>query len=219
MALLVSDIIDDVRTLLIDTLKVRWPDVELINWLNDAARQIVVMKPDSNPSTEEFTCVAGAKQTLPAGTVMLFDIPANTGADESAVTFVSRKVLDSERPTWRNTAQSAISSYYMYDEWQRDNFYLYPPATVGSTVEVVLAKEPTKVTALTDAFPLQDIYGPIVTNYIIWRAYSKDSDFSGNLPLTTSYYQAFVQGVTGKIASEEGEAPKRNLPPNIAPGA
>jgi len=219
MALLASDVINDARAILIDTLGVRWPDAELIDWLNDAARQCVLLKPDSNPITEEFTCVLGAKQSLTgltADLVMLFDVPNNTDGTEDSITFVKRNVMDSERPTWRNVTADATTLYYMYDDWQRDVFYVYPPATAGSTIDIVYAGAPVIVTALTDALPLQDIYGPALTNYVVWRAFSKDSDFSGNMNLAGGYYSAFVQALTGKIAADVRETPERNIPPNIA---
>jgi len=66
-----------------------------------------------------------------------------------------------------------------------------------------------------DSIPLQDIYGPSLTNYVAWRAFSKDSDFSGNMNLASGYYGAFVQGLTGKLVAENTEAPDRNVPPAI----
>lgn len=217
MAVLVSDIVDAVRTITIDLIKTRWPDAELIDWVNDAARQIVLLKPDANPSTLSFSCAAGAKQTLPAGTIMLLDVTANDGADKSSITFVSRHVLDSERPSWRNTTQASVINYYMYDEWQRDVFYVYPPAVAATPIEIVTSVEPTKVTALTDPLPLHDVYTPAFINYVIWRAFSKDSDFSGNLELAGTYYNYFAQALAAKTAVEAENAPVRNLPPNISP--
>lgn len=222
MALTAADILNDARTLLIDPNKVRWPDAELIDWINDGARQCVLLKPDCNPVTQAFSCAAGAKQTLPTGTVMLFDIPANdggvgaAGSDRTAITFVKRNVLDSERPNWRNDTEAAKILYYMYDEWQRDIFYVYPPALATTSIDIITAAEPTLITVDTDALPIQDIYAPALVNYVVWRAYSKDSDFSGNLELSAGYYQAFVQALTGKMAAETSEAPARNIPPNIA---
>lgn len=222
MALTVADVLRDARTLLIDPTATRWPDSELINWLNDGARQCVLLKPDTNPSTQAFLCVAGAKQTLPVETVFLFDVPANSGGvngagtDETAITFIKRNVLDSERPAWRNQAQVASILYYMYDDWQRDYFYVYPPALANTQIDLVIAKDPVVVILDTEALPLQDIYAPALINYIVWRAFSKDSDFSGNLELAGGYYKAFTAALQGKAAAEISESPVRNIPPIIA---
>ncbi len=221
MALTVQDILTDARAILIDPVAVRWTDAELILWLNDAMRQCVLIKPDCNPITEEFVCVAGYKQsfsTLALDLVLLLDVVANTstgGGTETAVTFIKRNVLDTEDPTWRSVTETTEIQHYMYNTRQRDIFYVYPPATVGSTLELVYAAVPTAVTVVGDTVPLQDIYGPSLVNYVVWRAFSKDSDFAGNMQLAGGYYSAFVQGLTGKLAAENTEAPDRNIPPAI----
>jgi len=43
---------------------VRWPRVELQNWLNESYLQIILLRPDANAKTGTFTCVAGSRQTL-----------------------------------------------------------------------------------------------------------------------------------------------------------
>ena len=223
MAFTVQELIDNVRVTLQDEQVVRWSDQELIDWINDAARACVVIKPDCNPITAEFTCVAGYKQdfsTLSTELVTLLEVTQNTttggNADERPITFVKRNVMDSELPTWRTTAASSTILYYMYDEQQRDVMYVYPPANVGATIELVFSGVPTAVTATTDDSPLQDIYAPAITNYVLWRAYNKDMDFSGNVRLAGGYYGAFYQALTGKTMYDReywrGDAPERHVP-------
>ena len=221
MALLVSDIISDVRALTTDPLGVRWDDTELINWFNDAIRQSVLVKPDCSPVTETFVCAAGFKQswsTLSFTLVALIDVIHNDPS-YTPISFIKREVMDLESPDWRNTAPQAHLDYYMYDPNQRDIFYVYPPVDVGTSFELVYAGIPAAITLLTDAFPLQDIYGPAIINYIVWRAYSKDSDFSGNINLAGGYHGAFMQALTGKMAAEQAEQfPDRKPPQAIVQG-
>lgn len=221
MAILVSEIFGTVREVIQDELSVRWTDAELIDYLNDAVRTAVLLKPDISPITEEFTCAAGYKQswsTLTTEIVQLLDVTQTTatgGGTETPVTFIKRNVLDLELPTWRSATASATIQYYMYDPKQRDVFYVYPPATAGATIELVYTGLPVAVTATTDEVPLIDIYAPALINYVIWRAYTKDSDYSGNPQLAGSYYGAFFQLITGKMMAENIEAPDRKIPPPI----
>lgn len=222
MAILVSEIFSTVREVIQDELGVRWDDSELINYLNDAVRTAVLLKPDINPITEEFTCVAGHKQTwasdLATEIVQLLDVTQTTstgGGTETSVTFIKRNVLDLELPTWRSATPSNTIQHYMYDDKQRDVFYVYPPATAGATIEVVYTGLPVAVIATTDEVPLIDIYAPALTNYVIWRAFTKDSDFAGNLQIAGGYYGAFFQLITGKMMSENVEAPDRKVPPPV----
>lgn len=221
MAILVSEIFDNAREILQDELKVRWTDEELIDYLNDAVRTSVMIKPDVNPITEEFTCASGYKQSwagLSTEIVQLLDVFANTstgGGNETAITFVKRNVMDLEVPTWRSATPSNTIQYYMYDPRQRDVFYVYPPASAGSTIEICYSGLPAAVTAIGDEVPLIDIYAPALTNYVIWRAYTKDSDFSGNLQIAGSYYGSFFQLLTGKMMAENTESPDRKVPPAV----
>ena len=220
-----QELVDIVRVTLQDELAVRWADAELIDYINDASRAAVVIKPDCNPITEEFVCAAGYEQnfsTLATELVELLEVLHNTttggNLDERPVTFIKRNVLDSEAPGWRQTAQSLTIQYYMYDKKQRDVMYVYPPATAGATIDMVYAGVPTPITALTDELPLQDIYVPALTNYVLWRAYNKDMDYSGNLPLASGYYGAFYQALTGKTLYEErqkAKEPERHVPPPV----
>ena len=222
MAVTVQELINNVRVTLQDELAVRWTDAELIDYINDAARQCVVIKPDCNPITEEFVCAAGYKQSfssLSTELVQLLEVVQNTttggNTDERPVTFLKRNVLDSEQPTWRQTASSVTIQYYMYDVQQRDIMYVYPPATGGATIELVYSGVPLPVTVVGDDLPLQDIYAPAITNYVLWRAYNKDIDFSGNVDLAGGYYAAFYQALTGEPLQEyyfRGTAPERHVP-------
>ena len=100
MAILVSEILNNVREIIQDELALRWSDDELIDYLNDAVRTAVMIKPDINPVTEEFTCAAGYKQSwagLTTEIVQLLDVIANTstgGGTETPITLVKRNVMD-----------------------------------------------------------------------------------------------------------------------------
>jgi len=232
MALTVQDVIDSARTTLMDPLGVRWTDAELISYLNGAALQAVLLKPDCNPSTVPFTCVAGVEQNFSQiggvggpQVAALLDVVSCMGSVEVEpeqfedrhypVTYIKRNVLDMERQGWRDDTQRPMITYYMYKPKQRDIFYVYPPAVVDTEIEIVVSLTPTLVSVVGDNIALQDIYFPSLVNYVLWKAFSKDSDFSGNMNLASGYYGAFVQGLTGKLAAENVEFPDRNIPPQV----
>lgn len=221
MAILVSELLDNVREVIQDGLAVRWSDAELIDYLNDAVRSAIMIKPDINPITEVFVCVEGYKQnwsSLTTELVQLLDVISNTtagGGTETPITFVKRNVMDLELPTWRTAPLNTTIQHYMYDPRQRDVFYVYPPAQAGATIEVCYTGVPDLATDVTDEVPLIDIYAPALTNYVIWRAYTKDSDFAGNIQLAGGYYSAFFQLITGKMMAENSESPDRKIPPPV----
>ena len=62
----VREVIKRVEDVLQDS-NVRWPRIELQNWLNESYLQIVQLRPDSNAKTGTFTCVAGTRQSITTG--------------------------------------------------------------------------------------------------------------------------------------------------------
>ena len=64
MAILVNDIISRVQSVLQDTTGVRWPQTELVLWINDAQREVALLKPDAMSNTAIATLDTGTKQSI-----------------------------------------------------------------------------------------------------------------------------------------------------------
>ena len=58
MTILASDIIVRAGDVLFDTTQVRWPETELLRWLNDAQREIVLQRPDAKSANQAVKLVA-----------------------------------------------------------------------------------------------------------------------------------------------------------------
>ena len=61
-----TNLLTRIRNVLQDTTNVRWTDIELRDYINDAQREIVNLRPDSSATTSNIALVAGTKQTLPS---------------------------------------------------------------------------------------------------------------------------------------------------------
>ena len=61
MALTAQSIIRRAVETLQDTTSVRWPVNELVRYLNDGQREVVLYRPDSMVTNTTITCVAGSK--------------------------------------------------------------------------------------------------------------------------------------------------------------
>ena len=96
-----NDIELRVRDLLNDTAGVRWVDAELLRWISDAEKEIVQLRPDTNPSTITFTPATGqSRQALTTtGVHRLIDVPTNTHTNR-AVRLISQRTLDSTDVDW-----------------------------------------------------------------------------------------------------------------------
>ncbi len=200
-----TNIVSRAAIVLQDTTGVRWPQTEeLLLWLNDGQREIVLRKPDAYSQNAVVALVAGTKQAIPAAGIQLLDVIRNMGTGGAtpgrAITRIDREILDEQRPDWHSEVASAITKHYMFDQRDPKHFYVYPPqhATPGQ-VEMVYASSPTDLSVLTATITLDDIYSGVLLDYILYRAYSKDADLTPTAPArAVSHYNAFLASLGAK---------------------
>ncbi len=227
MAITVNQVLSRVSQVLQDTDNIRWPvsasgniPAELVDWLNDGCREVVMYKPDANSIDENLALVAGTKQMLPADAIRLLDVPRNMGSGGTtpgrSIRFIKRKVLDDQNPNWHTmTASASIIHYTVNENSPKDlaanrlTFYVYPPAAVPTYVEIVYLKTPALAVAGNAALPINEIYANAVINYILFRALSKDAEYTANPAQAAAYYQLFANEM-GIAVNNDKEADAKN---------
>jgi hypothetical protein len=209
MAVSVQSVIDRVQTTLQDTTGVRWPVVgELVLWINDAQREIALLKPDASAKNTTITLVDGTKQDIPSdGNRLLRAVrnmsAASGGTGKRSVRIVQREVLDAQTPDWHDplvsgdAAHTNIVKHYIYDEQNPRNFYVYPGVSGDAYLEIIYSANPSTV-AQGDNLDIPDIYANAVMNYVLYMAYMKDAEYAGNNQRAASHFQIFTTSVTGK---------------------
>lgn len=209
MAVTVQSVIDRVQTTLQDTTGVRWPVVsELVLWVNDAQREIALLKPDSSAKNVTITLATGTKQDIPNDGNRLLRAVRNMsaavdGVGKRAVRIVSREVLDAQTPDWHDptvtgdAAHTAVIKHYVYDEANPRNFYVYPGVSGSAYLEIIYSANPSTV-AQGDNLDIPDIYANAVMNYVLYMAYMKDAEYAGNSQRAANHFQLFTASVTGK---------------------
>lgn len=211
--MLASEISDRARLVLNDADGVRWLDAELVKWINDGQRAIVVVRPDASVLNTTLTLSTGTKQTIPSDGLRLLDITRNINADGSGgrvVRLVDRDVLDTQNVNWHSDTTSLTIKNYVYDNRDPKTFYVYPPATSSAKLEIIYAKNPTDCASLSSSLAIADIYADALLNYVLYRAYSKDAEFAQNLTLSGSYLQIF-NGMLGiKTTKDAAYSPDLN---------
>jgi hypothetical protein len=193
----VSDLIERARLLLNDTdlNQFRWEDAELIAWTNDAQRIVATMRPDAFPDAKVVALAAGSKQAIPAENFRLLDIVRNVEADDvtpgRAISLIERDTLDRFDPYWHKSPAKAEAKHFTYEERTPTVFFVFPPVVAGTKVEAVFSKYPAKVDSLTDDLELAETYFDSTLNYVLFRAYSKDTEFTSNPQIAGAYLAAF----------------------------
>lgn len=224
MTIAASTIVQRVYDVIQDTTSVRWPTTEVVRWLNDGQREIVLHRPDSMATNATVACVAGTKQSIPAGGTKLIDVIRNTAGNKRAIRNVEREVLDAQISGWHNLTGVAEILHFVFDERDPRTFYVYPPSGTAGTqasVEVVYSAMPTDIAAPTGDYStvvgnlsVPDIFANALLDFILYRAYTKDSDYAGNAQRAQAHYAAFANSLGIEIKATLDFSPNQNSPLN-----
>lgn len=225
--IIASAVIEKAQIILQDTTGVRWPsDTELLGWLNDGQREVMVYKPNAYVKNVALRLAAGTKQSLPADGVQLIDVVRNMGSNGTtpgrAVRIVMREILDAQVPNWHAATPSAEVKHYTFMMLDPKSFYVYPPQPAAGQgyAEVVYGATPTDAT-FTGPITLDDIYQNALVDYILYRAYSKDTEYAADQNRAAVHQNAYIAALTGKAKVEAGANPNMTAPanPNVTPNS
>lgn len=195
MAVIARAICTDAAKLLQDDTNVAWPLDELLHWLNAGQKELVLGKPDAYVKNQSVQLVAGTRQSIPADGNVYMRLTRNMGAAGTTpgrvILPIPMQVLDEQNPDWHTAAASATAVHAAYDERDKKHYYVYPPqpATPGYA-EIIYSATPPDV-ALDDPIAVSDLYQSALMDYVLYRAYSKDSEYTRNDAKATAYYQTF----------------------------
>ena len=208
MSVTVASVISRVESVLQDTSNIRWPESELVLWVNDAQREIALLKPDATATNATVQLDTGTKQTIPSGGNRLLRVVRNMSAASGgtggrAIRLVSREILDAQTPSWHDPAvkgdakHGAEVKHFVYDEQDPRNFYVYPGVSGNAYIEIVYSANPATV-GTADNLAVPDVYANAVMNYVLYMAYMKDAEYAANQQRGGGHYQLFISAVTGK---------------------
>ena len=207
-----------------DPTSIRWPVAELVRYLNDGQREVVLHRPDAMRKSAAVALVAGTRQTIPSDGLKLIDIVRNTGGTKRAVRQVNREILDAQTPGWHGLAVATEILHFMFDARDPTAFYVYPPAGASSSVEILYAASPADVIepasgalygAVTGNISVPDIYGNALQDYVLFRAYAKDSEYAGNAARAQNHYTVFANSLGIEVKATLSVAPTTQGNPNM----
>lgn len=219
---LVRDLITRAQTVLQDTTSTRWPVEELVGWLNDSYREIILARPDANSETGTYTCTEGTRQDLAKtgggfpNALSLLDVVRNVAPASSkrAIRHIDRTILDDQRRGWHAETPTVNVEHFMFDARLPRSFLVYPPATAQAQLEVVFSSVPLSHIASeaadgsTATIRIVDSYANAMLDYILYRAYTKDAEYAANAQRATAHYQAMATALGIKTQSDLTVTPK-----------
>lgn len=183
MATTIKSILERVVSTLSDEGSVTWTLQDLVRYLNDGQRDMLVKRPDLFVVEVDHPLVAGVGQALPANGAKLLDIPCNFSGQP--ITRVKRALLDAQAPGWRALPGSDEIDHFMYDEDQPKSFGVYPPAALGAEVRLEYSAIPADLPIPDSAVTLATITGNVgvpdpqataLQHYICFRCYAEGDE-------------------------------------------
>lgn len=237
MSATAAEVLDRARRIILDETSVRWPLPELLLWTDDGQREIAVHKPTATAESVVLPLAEGTRQVIPDDYQSLLRIIRNiVEAPEEgprvagrAVRIVPRDQLDALNPNWHDPVAvpfDAQARHYVYDEASPREFFVYPGNDGSGRVEATLSRIPGRLQieqgadpedlASYEAVPLavSRIYLSALVDYVLYRAYSKDSQFAGNAERAAAYFNQFANAVGIKGQAEAATTPNgaRSVP-------
>lgn len=226
-------LLDRARRVIQDETNVRWPLPELRLWLNDALREIGLVKPTAYSTSAVITLSQGTLQRLPDAYTSVMRIVRNLKSTTdsprqggAAIRTVDRETLDAQSPNWHDGTKLKYQKTVRNAAFESADpraFYVYPGNDGTGVVEAIVSKIPTAVPAPGSGvddinnydvnIDIHDIYSNVLLDYILFRAYSKDAQYAGSAQRAAAHYALFSNALGVKVANEGA------LNPNVKPTA
>lgn len=186
----VQSLLDRFGILMHDTTNVRWNQAERLMWVNDGQQELITIKPDACVKSGNITLAIGAKQAY-ADSSDFYKLVDVKNTDTGTVPLeCAKKSLDAFNPSWVGALENAPVKNWMRDE-NPSVFWVYPAqSTATRTLTVSYAAYPP-IAIVTDNIGVRAEYAANLLNYMIYRAYVKDSEVAGNTEKAAAAYALF----------------------------
>ena len=231
-----ANLISRIQDILQDTTSIRWPEAELLRYINDAQREVCNLRPESTATTANMACAVGTKQSLPTGGLRLIKVTRNmssaagSATGKRAVRLVDADILNTQEPNWHDptvsgdAAHTTTVKHYIFDEDDPRAFYVYPGASSTSTfLEIVYSAAPTDLTATSSTISVDDIFANAIIDYVLFRCYLKDAEYAGNQQRAGTHFQLFSSslGAGGQaqfnVSPNQDQVSTAGVPPQQLP--
>ncbi|MBV7408765.1 DUF6682 family protein [Maritimibacter sp. DP1N21-5] len=202
MTITAQDVIDRAALTLQDVDTVRWTTHEMLMWLQDAVRETAAIKPSTFAATIELSLEAGADQVLPDTATQMIRVLRNT--DGAAITVVERHILDVMEPGWPTTAVVPFTDavlHVIYDDEAPGEYMVYPGNTGNGSIQAVCCVPPV-ITETTDDITAKAAIVPVLTDYLLFRAFSKEAGIPGSAARAQAHRALFDVALGNKAKSE-----------------
>lgn len=185
---------------------VRWTEEELAEYLTGAIAQLAALKPTLFTTFVDLVLAPGTIQSVPADYTELIDITLNINADGSEGSPITKASFSAARALGRPSCAVFRDGYEVRSYTTHpDNdtfFYVDPPAPYQENmprVRALVQLAPNVITSPTDAVVMAnttpETYREALKDWMLYRAFAKDTESTDSFQKSQAHYKAFMQFV------------------------
>jgi len=179
--MIVSDIIGRVQRQFGDESSVQLEDTDIIRWINDGQKDIVVQN-DLMQTTGTLPTVPGTNEyTFPTD---MLSMHAMYYSNER-LKYMSRQEYD-EYVNVSDPDEISSDKPMFYTKWG-NKFILYPKPNVVETIKLLYLKRPAEVDDPSDSLDLPVEYHPRIVEFCLRQAYEMDEDWDASAVKATQF--------------------------------
>lgn len=215
MPVVVKDVLYRATVILQDSATVRWPLPELAVWVLDGAKEIALNQPSAAAVTIAVNLIAGTRQYVDATLYQaMMRVDRNLkvdGTGDKVIRPTTKSVMDTQNPHWHNGAKvpfTALVEHVIIDVIDPMSFYVYPGNTGTGRIECVMSKIPVLTGTPTDpndidsysavTVPLISVWQSALVDYVLYRAFNKDSQLAGSEQRAAAHFGQFVAAMNAR---------------------
>lgn len=184
---------------------VRWTVLELADYLTGGIAMMTALKPTLFQSFQSIRLAPGAVQSVPGQYSELIDVLYNLNQDGTQGELVTKGSFTAARALGRSSCALTRSGDYEVRSFtiHPDNdryFFVDPPIPDLSprpSVWALVQLAPVVITAATDAVPMAnaspEVYREALKDWMLYRAFAKDTESSESFQKSQAHYKAFYQ--------------------------
>ena len=193
----------------------RYSQPSLLRYLNESVRLIVALRPDITATAKSVLQASGTKQAIPSGDLRLIDVVRNMGVAGTTpgrpIRKVDRADLDLYNPTWHSETASTTIKSYVFDERFPKYYYVTPPVHASTAVyaEIIVSAAPVDCVNDYDPIGIDDVHQTAITDFILWMAFSIDTDSAANQARAAQHLQHAYQALGIKMQIDTWVNPRR----------
>jgi len=206
-------VIDLAAEQLIDAGHNEWTVQKLVGWGNMGSRQIVSFVPKANAVVGPFKLAAGARQVLDPSGIMVIGATRNLGTDGktpgNVVNETTVALLSQFSPGWAQETAAATIKDFAPDPANQAMFWVSPPSDGTTFIELTRSEVPTPIVWdsggawETARAGVSNEYVNTLLDYILFRAFGKDTDLPGNTERSKSHLSNYLNAL-GITSAKKG---------------